>query len=196
MKTTTTVAALAAFVFGGGAGVLFLSGSASTLRDSAARPTGAANAPQPVWAEIAWPFPLDEWGRGKAFRCQAADCGAEVRVYVRAKIGFCNCATGVADDDELDRLTDFHLIGNHLRAAGTGKPIAVAWMKGRSRGYEIGGDNRSGKSALSVAFNDRCDAIVATAVLQHDRPATMEPGVISLLNSDRVLHWAEKTLGL
>ena len=61
----------------------------------------AATATAPVWTEIAWPFPNDPWGKGKAFRCRAADCGAEVNVYLRAKIGFCNCTTGVADDEDL-----------------------------------------------------------------------------------------------
>ena len=56
----------------------------------------AATATAPVWTEIAWPFPNDPWGKGKAFRCRAADCGAEVKVYLRAKIGLCNCATSCA----------------------------------------------------------------------------------------------------
>ena len=56
---------------------------------------------RPVWTEVGWPFPLDQWGRGRAFQCKAADCGREVKLYLRAKIGFCNCATGVADDAEL-----------------------------------------------------------------------------------------------
>jgi hypothetical protein len=55
----------------------------------------------PVWAEVQWPYPMDEWGKGKAFQCRAADCGVEVNLYIRAKIGFCNCTTGVSDDDEL-----------------------------------------------------------------------------------------------
>ena len=54
---------------------------------------------------------MDEWGKGKAFRCKAADCGAEVSIYIRAKIGFCNCTTGVSDDDEFARLSDFNLMG-------------------------------------------------------------------------------------
>ena len=117
-----------------------------------------------------WPFPIDQWGKGKAFRCKAADCGAEVNVYVRAKIGFCNCTTGVSDDDELDRISDFDLLGNKLSALGPGRPITVAWMKGRSRSYAVGGAQPHGQSALSVGFNDHCDAIVATALVSHDRP--------------------------
>ena len=102
--------------------------------------------------------------RARPIRCKAADCGTEVTVYIRAKIGFCNCATGVADDEELDRISDFDLFGNRLtRRSAPGQPIAVAWMKGRSRRSRSAA--RGGKSALSIGFNDRCDAIVATAVL-------------------------------
>jgi len=43
---------------------------------------------------------VDQWGIGRAFACEATACGVEVNVYVRPKIGFCKCATGVDDDDE------------------------------------------------------------------------------------------------
>ena len=140
-----------------------------------------------------WPFPVDEWGKGKAFHCEAANCGTRVNLYLRAKIGFCNCAVGIADDDELARLTDFHLLANELSAIGEGRPISVAGMKGRSRTYAI---VNSPKSALTIAFNDRCDAIVATVTLEHDQPKTLEPAVVAFLNSDKVVRWAEVTLGL
>ena len=26
-----------------------------------------------VWSEVKWPFPLDQWGTGKAYRCLPAD---------------------------------------------------------------------------------------------------------------------------
>ena len=61
---------------------------------------------------------MDQWGKGKAFRCKASDCGGEVTVYVRAKIGFCSCITGVSDDEELDRISDYDLLGNKLVALG------------------------------------------------------------------------------
>ena len=92
----------------------------------------AATATVPVWTEVAWPFPIDQWGKGKAFRCKAADCGAEVNIYLRAKIGFCNCTTGVADDEDVDRMGDLVLVGE-ASALGTGRPISIASMKGRSR---------------------------------------------------------------
>jgi hypothetical protein len=151
---------------------------------------------RPVWTEVQWPFPVDQWGKGKAFQCKAADCGTEVNLYLRAKIGFCNCATGVADDEELERLSDFDLMGRQIANLGDGRPIRVGWMNGRSRSYAISNPVRSGKAALSVAFNDRCDAIVATVVLDHDRPGAIEPGVIAFLNGSTVMRWAEVTLGL
>ncbi len=54
---------------------------------------GTAVAPpsHPQFSEVQWPYPADEWGKGKAFRCAAADCGVEVNLFIRAKIGFCNC---------------------------------------------------------------------------------------------------------
>ena len=151
---------------------------------------------RPAWTEVSWPFAPDEWGKGKAFHCKAADCGNEVTVYVRAKIGFCNCTTGVADDAELERLSDFVLMGEKIDQLGPGRPIRVAWMNGRSRSYVVAKPVRAGRSALSVAFNDRCDAIVATAMIGGARPDAAEPTIIALLNDDRVIKWAEITLGL
>jgi hypothetical protein len=155
----------------------------------------AATATAPVWTEIAWPFPNDPWGKGKAFRCKATDCGAEVSVYLRAKIGFCNCTTGVADDDDVDRMGDLVLVGE-ASPLGTSRPIRIAWMEGRSRAYALNGRNPLGKTAISVVFRDRCDMIAATAVLGHDRPAAIEPNVIEFLNGSTVMRWAEITLGL
>ena len=87
---------------------------AAALAWSGPPPRAAATAP--VWTEMAWPFPNDPWGKGKAFRCGAAHCGAEVNVYLRAKSGFCNCTTGVAVDDDVARMGDLVLVGDAGRA--------------------------------------------------------------------------------
>jgi hypothetical protein len=162
-------------------------------------PSDAARAPHPVWSEVPWPFPMDEWGRGKAFRCPAANCGAEVNVYLRAKIGFCNCTGGIADDEELERLSDFHLVGGQMTgqvtAVKAGQPIAVGWMQGRSRAYRIANAGNSGL-ALSTAFHNECDALVATAMFDRARLADIEPAVIGFLNSRTALDWARVELGL
>ena len=70
-------------------------------------------------------------------------------------------------------------------------------MKGRSRAYALAGtDNQPGKSALSIGYNERCDAIVATAVVPHERPGDVEAGVIRFLSGPTVMRWIEATLGL
>jgi hypothetical protein len=148
---------------------------------------------QPVWTEATWPFPIDQWGQGWAYQCKAADCGIDVDLYLRPKLGFCNCQTGVADDEELDRVSDVDLVGSERSALGPGRPITVQFMKGRSRGYTVGAP--SAKSVLSLAFNNRCDVIVAT-VVAGDKPVAQEQAVLEFLNGDLMLHWAEQVLGL
>src|SRR5437870_1222845 len=80
---------------------------------------------------------LDQWGTGRAFTCKTADCGAELKLYLRAKLGACNCTTGVADDHDLDRMSDFDLVGGEVSPFGVGLPVTIAWMKGRSRAYAL-----------------------------------------------------------
>ena len=47
---------------------------------------------------------------------------------------------------------------------------------------------------LSLAYNDRCDVIVAT-LLAGDNPLAQEPAVLAFLNGDEMRHWAEQVLG-
>lgn len=150
----------------------------------------------PRWVEIKWPFPSDMWSAARAFRCAAADCGSEVTLYVRAKVGFCNCLTGVSDDEELERMSDFYLIGGRHAASDPGRPITVGAMKGRSRTYVISDTAPSGKSALMIAYNDRCDAIVGTAIVGHEKADAVERVVIDFLNGDTITKFAQMTLGL
>jgi hypothetical protein len=157
----------------------------------AAKPPEATH--RPVWTEVTWPFPVDQFGGGWAFQCKAADCGIDVNLYLRPKIGFCNCQTGVADDEELDRVGDVDLVGSEGSALGPGRPITVHSMKGRSRGYKVSAP--SAKSVLSLAFNSRCDVTVATVIAVGD-PATQEQAVLEFLNGDLVLHRVEEVLGL
>ena len=108
--------------------------------------------------------------------------------------------TGVADDEELDRVGDIDLVGSERSALGPGRPILVHGMKGRGRGYKVGapGLHRSAKSLLSLAFNplnDTCDVIVAT-VVAGDEPVAQEQAVLEFLNGDLMVHWAEEVLGL
>jgi hypothetical protein len=182
MKKTLTIAVVLC-VLGALAGAAVLASKSPGTREV-----------HPAWTEVKWPFPIDQWGLGRAFHCQADDCGVEVDLYLRAKIGFCNCSTGVSDDEELERVSDVELLGAKFSAPGPGRAIAIARMKGRSRPYNVAG--RSTDSTLAIAFNDRCDVIVATAAVPSGPVAKIEPAVITFLNSDTVVRWAEKTLGL
>jgi hypothetical protein len=144
---------------------------------------------RPVWTESKWPFALDQWGIGRAFVCKPAACGDEVSIYLRPKIGFCKCATGVSDDEELERVSDHILINPKMVARGAGRPIDVAWMRGRSRAYARPGTRKD--RVLSIAFNDRCDVIVAVARLGRGNRETLEPAVIAFLNTDPVIRWVK-----
>ena len=156
----------------------------------------AARAFQPVWTEASWPFPADPWGKGKAFRCKAADCGSEVQLYVRAKLGFCNCVTGIADDTDLEQMGDLAMIGSQARPLGAGRPITVGTMAGRARAYGVDGARNQSETAISLAYNERCDMVAATVLLQQVPPTSMEPAVLAFLNSEVMLKWAELALGL
>jgi hypothetical protein len=149
----------------------------------------------PVWTEIRWPFLLDQWGVGRAFLCGPADCGVRTSVAIRAKIGFCNCATGVSDDVELERVADTDLFSPAVRPLGPGAPVDAGWMHGRSRLYQVSAAKPDDR-LLSVAVNDRCDAVVAVAALGNANPAVITPAVVAFLNSPAVLQWARKELGL
>jgi hypothetical protein len=190
-RIVTVATAAAVLVAGIGGYTVFL----------AARPpadTQRMSSREPVWIQSEWPFPIDQWGQGWAYQCKAADCGIDVTLYLRPKIGFCNCQTGVADDEELDRVNDTDLVGSEKSALGPGRPITVHWMKGRSRGYAVGapsGKPVSPKPVLSIAFNNRCDVIVATVVAGAE-PAAQERAVLEFLNGDVMRNWADVVLGL
>jgi hypothetical protein len=141
---------------------------------------------RPAWTEFQWPFLLDQWGIGRAFVCKPADCGTEVKVYIRPKNGFCNCAPGDIDDEELDRVGDKELIATTAVASGRGQAVEIASMKGRNRVFEKADTTRA--RLLSIAFHDGCDLIVAVATFEPENDAA-EPAVIAFLNSDRVVRW-------
>jgi hypothetical protein len=148
-----------------------------------------------TWSEMTWPFPIDQWGLGKAFRCGPADCGTTIDVFLRPKIGFCNCTSGVSDEAELARIGDTGLIDPAPEASGPGRALQVGWMAGMSRTYRLPGRSAN-TNLLSLAFNDECDVIVALAVTEDADPGAAEAVVLSFLNTDRMVLWAKKELGL
>jgi len=115
------------------------------------------------WREIAWPFPRDGWPAGRAFRCATEQCGDDVELYVRPKIGFCNCDSGVADDDEVDRVADLDLMSERFVPLQAGRVIRIADMPGRLRTYDLRMSDASRHTAVGIAVSHRCDLLVAVA---------------------------------
>jgi hypothetical protein len=116
MRRSTILVIAIAFMLGGALGMLGL------LADHVLKPgSTAAPSPNPIWTEVPWPFLMDQWGKGKAFQCKAEHCGTEVKLYLRAKLGSCNCTTGVADDTDLDRMSDLDLVSGEVLPLGTGR---------------------------------------------------------------------------
>jgi hypothetical protein len=113
---------------------------------------------------------------------------SEVKVYIRPKIGFCNCAADSLDDDELDRVGDKELVAPAAAAPAPGRSVDIAWMKGRSRMFVTADAART--EVVSIAFHDNCDLIVAVAAITPAKNAA-EPVVIDFLNSERVLRWVK-----
>ena len=143
------------------------------------------------WVEEKWPFPIDQWGTGQAFGCAAERCGSEVHLYLRAKIGFCRCATGVSDDDEIERVGDLELIGTDYKALASGHPATAGLMTGRARLYTVARPLQSALPVLTIALANKCDAIVATVTAALEAQSVAEPQALDFLRSAAVQHWVE-----
>ena len=140
------------------------------------------------WREIAWPFPRDGWPAGRAFRCETEACGGETEVYVRPKIGFCNCDTGVADDDEVDRVADLDLMSERFVPLEAGQVTRVAGMEGRLRAYDLHLADRSRHTAIGIAVSRGCDLLVAVAkgtAAAHD----VQRAALDFLGSRDMTRW-------
>ena len=134
------------------------------------------------WREVAWPFPRDGWPAGKAFR------SGEVEIYVRPKIGFCNCDVGVADDDEVDRVADLDLISARFVPLEAGRVVRVAEMQGRIRAYELNMSDGSRHTAVGIAVLHRCDLMVAVAKGRGD-VAGVQSAALAFLATGKMRSW-------
>jgi hypothetical protein len=166
-----------------------VSGIAAYHKVSAQERSAAAH-----WQEIAWPYPRDAWPAGRAFRCDASSCGGAVEVYVRPKIGFCNCDTGVADDDEVDRVADLDLISERFEPREPGRVVQFADLSGRARHYELRMADGSKHSAIGIALSHRCDLLVAVAQSEGNVP-DLQRVALAFLASNDMHHWMMASLG-
>jgi hypothetical protein len=146
-----------------------------------------------AWQNIAWPFPRDGWPPGHAYRCPAASCGSAIELYVRPKIGFCNCDTGVADDDEVDRVADLDLISPRFRPLQQGEVVHVAGMTGRMRNYSLDMTDGSSRHAVGIAVSHRCDLMVAVAQGKAGA-ADLQRRALDLLSSGDEVGWIKSAM--
>ena len=148
----------------------------------------AIEAEQPAWREIAWPFPRDGWPAGRAFHCSSIRCDG-IEVYVRPKLGFCNCDSGVADDDEVDRVADVDMISAGFVPLRAGDVVDVADMRGRIRAYHLDGK----RTAIGIALSRRCDLMVAVAQGK-GTAAGVQRAAVEFLASDGMTRWMSAVL--
>src|SRR6516225_417017 len=171
---------IAALVFGA------LSGVAAYQK---VRPQASAG--ERHWQEIAWPYPRDGWPAGRAFRCDG--CVGGIELYVRPKIGFCNCDSGVADDDEVDRVADLDLISDRFVPTAPGRVVHVADMAGRARSYDLKMPYGTQHAAVGIALSHRCDLLVAVAQGE-GATADLQRIALAFLASDETHHWIMSAL--
>jgi hypothetical protein len=145
------------------------------------------------WHVIAWPFPRDGWPAGRAWRCPATSCGAEMEVYVRPKIGFCNCDSGVADDDEVDRVADLDLIAPHFRALTPGVVVRITGMSGRIRQYDL--NDGSHRQAVAVVVSHKCDLMVA-AGQGNGGAAAVRQHALQFIESKEASDWIKSAMNV
>ncbi len=154
---------------------------------SATRTTGAGAA---MFIEAKWPFGLDQWGRGRAFACDTTRCGVDAKLYIRAKVGFCDCFNHV-DEDDVDRLTDFDLIGKAV-PRGPDRALRLGEDPARLRTFRLEGPKEFGQAVSVVAARD-CQALVALLVTDREPLPALESAVLSLMRtsspSDTALAW-------
>jgi hypothetical protein len=155
--------------------------------------TQAEERPEPQWREIAWPFPRDGWPAGRAFRCMEVACGGDTELYVRPKRGFCNCDTGVADDDEVDRVADIDLISPRFAPREAGSVVRVADMPGRRRSYDLVMRDGAHHTAVGIAVSHRCDLLVAVAQ-GGGAEAEVERAALEFLGSAEIKRWMASAL--
>ena len=147
-----------------------------------------------AWQEIAWPFPRDGWPAGRAFHCSGELCGDDVELYVRPKIGFCNCDSGVADDDEVDRVADLDLMSQRFTPLEPGRAVGIADMPGRLRSYDLRMSDGSQHAAVGIAVSRRCDLLVAVAQGK-GTAAGVSRVALDFLGSSDMTRWMTSAMG-
>ena len=159
-----------------------------------ASPAHAVDAADARWKETSWPFLRDGWPNGRAFKCAAADCGIETTLVARVKVGFCDCAKGVSDDEEVDRVSDVDLVNRTFEPLAKGDPVKISGMYGRKRLY-ITSELRP-RRVMVFAGGRNCNAFVAMAISATEIPPQAIEAAEAMLDEPSFVRWvAEKDGG-
>jgi hypothetical protein len=144
------------------------------------------------WVETQWPFLRDGWPKGRAFRCGAADCGEEILFFARVKLGLCDCTAGIADDEDLERVSDVSLIAPKVEPDAPGQGKVFAGMQGWTRSFHA----PNGAPVVLVGGGRNCNAFVGMASAR----STLSPAALSaldsLLNGPQMSRWILSAQGL
>lgn len=180
------------------AGLLTVGLALLLKRDDSDRPL--AIDPTSGWREVAWELPVAPWWPSRQFRCVAAACGADIMLYLRIKIGFCNCAEGIADDAELERISDFINLARRQEPPAEGQTFVAAGLKGRVRPYRLtlNGPTEEAADSVLAGLNSGCDAVVATAIGHAGKSIGTEEttrAIAGFVESAAVRSWIMRALG-
>ena len=101
----------------------------------------------------------------------------------------------MSDDAELERVGDTDMVDAKARAVGGGRPIRIGWMKGLSRRYQ------AREAPCAAACCRSPPTMNATSwsrwpCFGDGDPGVAEPAVMAFLNSNPMVLWAKKELGL
>jgi hypothetical protein len=106
-------------------------------------------------------------------------------VYARVKMGMCDCVAGVADDDDLERVSDASLLAARMTPEGPGEALELAGLKTRLRLYRA-----EGGAAMAVLAGGRnCNAFVAMATARHRLGAEALDSVRALISTPAMSRW-------
>jgi hypothetical protein len=142
-----------------------------------------------------WPFAQDGWPTGRAFRCNSASCGGGLDVYIRAKIGLCNCSNGITGDAEVDAVSDVDLLAADFAPLAPGAAVAVGGMQGITRAYRLVEPNGVGRRAAGLALSNRCDLVaIASLGAWAGMPKGTE-AISTLISRAEIASWLRNQMG-
>ncbi len=150
---------------------------------------------RPNWQEVAWPFPQDGWPAGRAFRCNAAACGGALDVYVRPKIGLCNCSVGITGDAEVDAVSDVDMLAADFTPLGPGERVEMAGMIGLARPYQLVVPTGGMVHSAGMALSHRCDLVAAASVGDAAGTPRANAAIASLISRAEIAQWLRDQMG-